>query len=126
MASDPHPILVVDDSEDARVSMRMLLESVGYRVVEAENGVEALLRLRAGLEPCIILLDLMMPVMDGFTFRQQQLAEPALAQIPVVVFSGRYNVEAAAVQLHAAGHFSKPPDFDTLLNLVSKHCTPSA
>src|SRR3712207_9589138 len=84
----PHSyILVVEDNPDSRETLTLILEGVGYEVKSAENGREALTTLKNHPHPCIILLDLMMPVMDGWEFRQHQQNDPNLAQIPTVVVS---------------------------------------
>ena len=93
-------ILVVDDDHDIRDSLVELLEDHGYQAVGAANGVEALGVLRTTPEPpCLILLDLMMPVMDGRQFREQQVKNPAWLQIPVIVISAYGNVEQQAREL---------------------------
>lgn len=116
------PILVVEDSADVRRSLEWLLRVDGYRIVTAINGADALRKLQAGLRPCIILLDLNMPQMDGFEFRKRQLEDPDLAAIPVVVYSGISDPEAAAKQLHATAFLQKPFDLATLLATVEAHC----
>src|SRR4051794_18478515 len=86
-ASTDQPVLLVDDDGSVRESLTELLEADGYRVVAAENGLRALALLRAGVRPSVVLLDIMMPEMDGWDFRLQQLRDPELALIPVVVVS---------------------------------------
>src|SRR5262245_16584762 len=80
-------ILVVDDDQATRQGMACLLEAEGYDVAEAANGSEALSRLRGEPLPTLIVLDLMMPGMDGFQFRSEQERDPALGRIPVVIVS---------------------------------------
>jgi CheY-like chemotaxis protein len=80
-------VLIVEDDASVRDLMRTALGLAGFGTVTAPNGADALEYLRAGGDAGVILLDLMMPVMDGFEFRRQQLEEPPLAAIPVVVFS---------------------------------------
>src|SRR5436309_3349023 len=92
-------ILVVDDDVDIRTIIRLVLELHGYRVMDAGDGKEALLRLRQGQLPCLILLDLMMPGMNGWQFRHAQENDLALAQIPVVVLSGGARVAENASSL---------------------------
>ena len=75
-------ILVVDDDRASVEALRELLKKEGHDVVCAENGREALERLREGRKFCVILLDVMMPVMNGYEFREEQLRDPALASIP--------------------------------------------
>ena len=115
------PILVVDDDEDVRSSLRVYLEMRGYTVVIASNGAEALDQLHGGLRPCIILLDLMMPKVDGFGFRRAQVGNPTLKDIPVVVFSGAYDATVQAMALGAAGHAEKPIDVARLTELIEHH-----
>lgn len=80
-------VLVVDDDQQMRETLSDLLSLEGYEVACAENGQHGLEVLRGGFKPVVIILDLMMPVMNGLEFRMQQLADPALAEIPVVVLS---------------------------------------
>jgi len=115
------PILIVDDSPDAREAMGELLEVKGYAVVKAAGAEDALCRLRQGLAPSMILLDLLMSGKDGFAFRQEQTADPNLAAIPVVIYSGYHNVHYAALELGVAGYFQKPVDPDKLLELIETY-----
>jgi len=80
-------VLIVEDDADVRESLVAILESEGYRVLEAENGAVALDQLRRDVPVCLILLDLFMPTMNGWTFRDEQLRDPQLAPIPVIVIS---------------------------------------
>ena len=115
-------VLVIDDSADTRDALRVLLELEGYRVETAENGQHGLDQLRAGLRPCLIVLDLMMPVKDGVQFRREQLAIPELAQIPIVVYSARRQADADTKTLGEVAYVKKPVDFDELLALVRQYC----
>ncbi len=115
-------ILLVEDDPDTRACMSALLELEGYLVVTAADGREALQRLRSGLNPGLILLDLMMPVMDGFEFRKEQLHDPELSSIPVVVYSGHHNAPANVAMLEPAAYVQKPINFDSFLDTVSAHC----
>jgi CheY-like chemotaxis protein len=81
------PILIVEDHEDVRGGLLSMLQAHGYWTISAKHGQEALALLRSGPRPALILLDLLMPVMDGWEFRQEQLKDPALADIPVVILS---------------------------------------
>jgi CheY-like chemotaxis protein len=101
------PVLVVDDDSDARTLLEMALSAEGYLVRSAANGADALRVLRRW-RPHVILLDLAMPVMDGFAFRAAQLLDPSLAAIPVICVSGRHDAEQAARELHLAGCVPKP------------------
>ena len=116
------PILIVDDDPDIRSAVGELFELTGHAVVTAGDGSEALSRLREGLVPCLILLDLEMPLKDGIAFRREQLADPALAAIPVILHSNRSDAANIAAQLRAVAHVSKSANFDALLPLVTAHC----
>jgi CheY-like chemotaxis protein len=118
----PPPVLVVEDSAEVRRSLEWLLRGHGYAVVTAVHGADALRKLHAGLRPCLILLDLQMPEMDGFEFRQRQLQDPQLASIPVVVCSAIGDPDAAARQLKAEAYVQKPVELDALLAVVAAHC----
>jgi len=83
----PTRVMIVDDDDDIRAGLTEILQDSGVDVVGAANGREALALLRAGARPTLILLDLMMPVLNGWDFRREQMADPALREVPVVVFS---------------------------------------
>ena len=118
-----HTILVVDDDEDLRHALTDVLEDEGFCVVPAENGLDALDKLRAGpSKPCVILLDLMMPKMDGATFRKIQLQDPALAAIPVVVVSANWKSAQTVQGLGVAGVLPKPFAAADLIAAVSRLC----
>jgi CheY-like chemotaxis protein len=119
--TESRSVLVVDDDVDIRLVLRMILEGNGYAVIEAADGGEALARLREHL-PCVILLDLMMPGVDGFQFRAIQQQDPKLAAIPVVILSGGGAVEKKAEELGVAGYLAKPPELRQLLAEVSRYC----
>jgi CheY-like chemotaxis protein len=114
-------VLIADDDVDLRESLRLLLELHGHAVDEARNGREALERLSAA-PPCLILLDLMMPIMDGWQFRRAQLDSPSHANIPVVVISAVPDHLQRADELHAQRVLTKPFDYDELLNIVDRIC----
>jgi CheY-like chemotaxis protein len=114
----PHRLLLVEDDPGVRNTLRMLLELEGYRVETAENGRVGLERLRADDLPFLILLDLAMPVMDGAQFRREQLADPQLAHIPVVVCSAIAPDGIAAKQLKAVAYLTKPFHIDALLSVI--------
>jgi CheY-like chemotaxis protein len=115
-------ILIIDDDSRCRASLESILEMEGYRVACAADGLEALTYLRQRPAPALILLDLAMPVMDGWQFRQQQRQDPALAGIPVVVMTGAADRDQEALAVAAAGYFLKPYDIRALLELVGSHC----
>ena len=115
-------ILVVDDNDDVRDAMIAALQVAGYEAEGAENGAVALRRLRdEGLRPGLILLDLMMPEMDGLEFRERQLRYAELAQIPVVIISA-FGRQTAVRALGVADYLAKPIDVQRLLDVVAQHC----
>jgi len=118
-----HRVLVVEDDLEIRESLMEILEENGYEPVGAANGHEGLDKLRTSHEqPCLILLDLMMPVMDGRMFRQEQLRRPELADIPVVVLSAYRNVAEETKDMHVASFLKKPMKLDDVLGVVRQHC----
>jgi CheY-like chemotaxis protein len=114
------PVLIVEDDADLREMMAQLLAIEGYRAQTVPNGLAALDYLRKGDFPEVILLDLMMPVMDGWEFRRRQREDPQLARVPVVVLSALDQSRAA--DLDGAAFLKKPLDFDRLLQLVRQYC----
>jgi CheY-like chemotaxis protein len=118
-----HRVLVVDDDPDIRETVIEVLQENGHRAQGASNGVEALERLRGSDElPCLILLDLMMPTMDGQAFRAEQLRDPQLSPIPVVVISAFRDSAEKAKELDAAAHLTKPVSLDELMDVVARFC----
>ncbi len=99
-------VLLVDDDEAVRRTIARFLTAEGFEVVEANNGLEALNYLRTGAGVSVIVLDLRMPVMDGWTFRREQRLDPVLGRIPVVVLSGADADRFP--ELEAAEVFEKP------------------
>lgn len=121
--SEQFTILIVEDDLDTREMLGRFLELEGYAVETASNGRQALERLEEGARACVILLDLMMPVMDGWQFRREQVRNEALASIPVIVVSaaGRDRLQ----QVNADGYLAKPVDLDELLHQIRQFCRPS-
>jgi CheY-like chemotaxis protein len=111
-------ILIVEDDADSRETLRFFLTARGFRVATVVNGKEALDLLRSGTRPRVILLDMLMPVMDGWEFRSRQLDDPNLRSIPVVVTSA---VGLDRRPVSNVGLFRKPLDLDALLQVVRKH-----
>ena len=110
-----------------RDSIVEFLDESGYQAVGASDGRDALDKLAAtDPRPCLILLDLMMPIMDGRSFREQQLQTPELASIPIIVFSAYRDVAKTASDLNAAGHLEKPINLTDLLRTVRRHCSGNA
>jgi CheY-like chemotaxis protein len=119
-------VLVVDDDAEIRETLVEVLEERGYRAVSAGDGKEALDTLLRGTRPELILLDMMMPVMDGATFRARQQAEPELAAIPVVLISAHEDLPKRVLELHADAALPKPISFRDLLSTVKRFCTNGA
>jgi CheY-like chemotaxis protein len=112
-------ILVVEDDKDIRDMLALALETEGYSVVRSANGREGLDLLGNASGPCLILLDLMMPVMNGWDFLKAMRKDDILTIIPVVIVSAFADqVEGENVQ----GIMKKPIEFDALLNIVKKYC----
>ncbi len=115
-------ILVVEDDVDIRDALVGILRDEGYEVFGAANGQEALDYLNGReRQPALILLDLMMPVMNGWQFRAAQQQRAEIAEVPVVVISADGGVPQKAASLQAVGYLKKPVELDTLLDLVAKY-----
>ncbi len=117
-------VLVVEDDAIVRPILAELLEAAGYRPVTAEHGREALERLRAGLRPDCILLDWLMPVMDGAQFLAAAQAEPGIAALPVVILSGADSEDDARLVESGAPCLSKPIDLRLLVQTLEQVCGP--
>ena len=119
--SSPHKqLLIVDDDCDIRETLAEVLTDEGFEVTAAANGLEALRLLRAGLRPCVIVLDLMMPIMDGFRFRDEQRTEESLSQIPVVVITAGGMQESESIDAHE--WVTKPVKLEKLLSAIRRQC----
>jgi CheY-like chemotaxis protein len=115
--------LIVEDHADTREALALLLEVGGLTVATAADGRQALDYLRAHPPPCLVLLDLMMPGMDGWEFLAQKRQDPALAAIPVVVFTAASDLgQASARALGAEAVVHKPADPKDLLATVGRYC----
>lgn len=114
-------ILVVEDDADLGDVVAMVLGAAGYTPVLAKDGREALERLR-DFKPRVILLDLMMPGMNGWELRAALQRDPALAAVPVVVMTGDGNAASKAAALDAADYMQKPIDVPKLLRTMSRYC----
>ena len=118
------PILVVEDEPRTRAQMTSILRHAGYPVVAVANGEEALERLHDDARPSLVVLDLMLPVMDGFEFRVRQMQDPEIANIPVVVVSAGVDAERKAETLRPEACLSKPVDRAALLAAVRRRDRP--
>jgi CheY-like chemotaxis protein len=115
--------MIVDDDHDVREALREVLQDNGYDVVEAGNGQDALAMLRGeGPRPCLILLDIMMPVMDGWQFRAVQREDPTLSAIPVIVLTAHGHVARGSEVMDATAYLKKPVQLPPLLATVARYC----
>jgi CheY-like chemotaxis protein len=114
-------LLVVDDDDDIRESLSDLLQTEGYEVATARQGLDALTQLRKGLLPSLILLDLMMPQMNGWEFLEARSADAALAGLPVVVLSA--DTKPLATDAAVCGRLAKPFKIAELLAIVERCAT---
>lgn len=112
-------VFIVDDDPDTREMLGHFLELEGYEVESAANGRDALEQLAPGTRARVILLDLMMPVMDGWQFRREQTRRSDIAHIPVIVVSAAGRDRIADIAADA--YLSKPVDLDELLTCVHAH-----
>jgi signal transduction histidine kinase len=111
-------VMLIDDDAEARALVGMTLRDRGYDVVECSDGLDALQQLRGACKPDVIVLDLRMPVMDGWQFRVEQKGDPALAGIPVIALSGDSSSKAAAIDAEA--YLAKPVDPATVVAAVDR------
>lgn len=117
----PLTILVVDDDADMRELMRIWLKSEGYSVRTAANGAEALADLQKTL-PCVLLVDLHMPIMDGVALRRWQQGHQDIRDIPFILISGALDAERVGRELAASAVVPKPVDPARLFAALTPHC----
>ena len=115
-------MLLIDDHEDARTALELVLEAAGFSVVGAADAEIGLAQLRRGLQPGLVLLDLGLPGMSASSFNQAMRAEARLASTPVVVLSGDGWVREKAELLGATDWLEKPVEIERLLEVVARHC----
>ncbi len=116
-------ILVVDDDSGIRELLVLFLTHQGYAASSASNGLEAIQYLRESTtHPCLIVLDLMMPIMNGAEFRQAQQQDPRLARVPVALLSAAENLQEHVIALDVDACLQKPIDFPALLATVERYC----
>jgi CheY-like chemotaxis protein len=113
-------ILVVEDDTPIRELLVELFESEGYKVYSATNGQEGLKALKTQGLPDLILIDLMMPVMDGYTFRAEQLKIPEWSRIPTIVMSAEANAKEKMKNFNISAFLSKPVELETILRTVTR------
>jgi CheY-like chemotaxis protein len=120
-ACDCGVLLLVEDNDCLREALGVLFETEGHEVARATNGRDALAQLRAGLRPSLIVLDLMMPVMNGVEFLRHQRADPALAHIPVIIHSSADDMLEQIQGLSVLACLRKPASLSRLVELVATH-----
>jgi DNA-binding response OmpR family regulator len=116
-------VLLVEDDNAIRECVKQVLEIEGYHVDCAANGDEAIRALRCNdCLPGLILLDMTMPVKDGFQFREEQGQDSKWALIPVLIMTADGRIEEKTVQVGAQGFIKKPCDIDHIVKMVRQHC----
>jgi two-component system, chemotaxis family, chemotaxis protein CheY len=123
--AEPGLILLVEDDFMLRGSLASVLQAEGYKVECAANALDALRRLERAPKPSLILLDIMLPYMDGLEFRAVQRAAPDIADIPVIVITAVGVRPEIAAELDLQQSFFKPLERTRLLDAIRRHCTPS-
>jgi len=119
-------VLIVDDADATRTGLAQLLQLLGYQTEEAANGEEGLRRLRENPRIAVVVLDLLMPgAANGFWFRDQQLKDPAIADKPVIVFTGADTNDVLTQALKVTEVLQKPVSADVLCAAVNRYCQPS-
>jgi CheY-like chemotaxis protein len=113
-------VLIVEDDRDVREMLALLLRQESYEVMTASNGAEALNAMRHR-RPCLVLLDLMMPVMNGWDFRRFQVADPELADVPVICLTAFFDPARVTDELNVQC-FRKPVALDDVLHVVHTAC----
>ena len=117
-------VLVIDGDQAIRETLCEMLTDEGHRAVGAANGREALALLQSDGRPCLIFLDLMMPVMDGVAFRAEQLQDPTLSTIPVAVITAAGKGAASSMKVDVV--LSKPLRIESVLEIVQRYCPDTA
>ncbi len=120
MIASTRPVLIVEDDEDIRELVGMALTVHGFRATGVADGEAAWAALRGAPPPALILVDLMMPKMDGAALVRAMHSDPVLSKIPVVVLSGNPAARAQAEALHADGCLMKPVELDELVATVER------
>ncbi len=116
-----HSVLLVEDDLESREALKEYLRLEGIRVAAADDGEAALDTLRTGFAPCLILLDMNMPGVNGATFQRERRREPVLARVPVIVISG--NERLSAAECDAEGVLVKPIDLAALRSAIAATCS---
>lgn len=126
MATSRGTLLLVENNEPLREALADVLADEGYEILLAGNGCEALAQLRRGARPSLILLDLLMPVMDGPTFLARRREDPELSRVPVLVVTADKRHDEAHYAALADGFLWKPFIIEELLRTVERLARPAA
>jgi two-component system, chemotaxis family, chemotaxis protein CheY len=121
-ASLPATVLIVEDDECIRNDLSIILQLEGFHTLLARNGHEALMILEHRPPPQVMVLDLMMPEMDGWQFRVEQLKSKKLAQVPIILLSAASSLDQEAATLGAVGYIEKPFNIADLLAMLKHYC----
>lgn len=122
ISADRKEILIVDDDFSIREMLSQMLEDEGYQVSTAENGRVALDSLRNGSKlPCLIILDLKMPIMDGAEFRTRQMQDARLARIPVLLLTADQSSQLDRSKPVMANVLAKPVKLSVLLEIIKQN-----
>jgi CheY-like chemotaxis protein len=117
-------VMLVEDDDETREALATILEDARYRVLRAANGAAAWSLLKEQGAVCdIILLDLMMPVMNGWDFRRKQKDNPEFSSIPVVLMSAGGNIASSCADLETSDYIAKPVEVEELLNKIQRYCS---
>lgn len=125
MQASQGTILVIEDDQAIRDTFIEILETEGYRVASASNGHEGLVYLKTHELPCLILLDLMMPVKDGFEFRAEQSCNTLWSEVPTIIMSADDRARGRVATAGRIDFLRKPIDLDELLAMVGRYCPES-
>jgi two-component system response regulator MprA len=122
-AHTQHRVMIVDDHADTREALAIVMELRGLAAIVAGSGSEALAKLAEPTErPCVVLLDVNMPGLDGWEVRQRMREDPQLASVPVVLLTGNYVDLERARRLGIRGCLRKPVDVHQIVDAVERHC----
>lgn len=119
MSAKDSYVLIVEDDLDIGEALEMILQSRGYQCAVVRDGVEALEKLRLDPLPSVVLLDMMMPVMNGAAFRAAQLEDARIASLPIVVMTADSKADERAKELGVERYLRKPVSIDELLEVVA-------
>jgi len=117
-----HRVLLVEDDDEVREGLEAVLRSQGFDVVCVQDGLEALRLLWRGFHPCVILLDIMLPRLDGHAFREYQRANAPWRDIPVIIVSALHDLPELTEKLRPLAWFRKPLDVDALTETLTRYC----